>query len=100
MNAAGTEPVSPGQPLSGPPVRVVARDLTRRYGDAGDTAVHALRGVSVTAHEGERLMPANGPSGSWCKLAPACTCSPGWTGRPPATSGSPARRSRRSATTR
>ena len=52
------------EPLSRPDldVRVVARDLTRRYGD-GDTAVHALRGVSVTAREGE-LTAVMGPSGS------------------------------------
>ncbi len=43
-------------------VRVAARDLSRRYG-AGDTAVHALRGVSVTVAEGE-LTAVMGPSGS------------------------------------
>jgi putative ABC transport system ATP-binding protein len=41
---------------------VSARDLTRRYGD-GDTAVHALRGVSVDIAEG-RLTAVMGPSGS------------------------------------
>ena len=41
---------------------VVARDLSRRYG-AGDTAVDALRGVSVTVAEGE-LTAVMGPSGS------------------------------------
>jgi putative ABC transport system ATP-binding protein len=45
-----------------PPVRLAARDLSRRYGD-GDTAVHALRGVSVTVAEGE-LTAVMGPSGS------------------------------------
>jgi putative ABC transport system ATP-binding protein len=44
------------------PLRVVARDLTRRYGE-GDTAVDALRGVSVTVGEGE-LTAVMGPSGS------------------------------------
>jgi putative ABC transport system ATP-binding protein len=44
------------------PLRVVARDLSRRYGE-GDTAVDALRGVSVTVGEGE-LTAVMGPSGS------------------------------------
>jgi putative ABC transport system ATP-binding protein len=44
------------------PVRVAARDLSRRYG-AGDAAVDALRGVSVTVAEGE-LTAVMGPSGS------------------------------------
>ena len=41
---------------------VSARDLTRRYGD-GDTAVHALRDVSVDIARG-RLTAVMGPSGS------------------------------------
>jgi putative ABC transport system ATP-binding protein len=41
---------------------VDARELTRVYGE-GDTAVHALRGVSV-AIEGEKLTAVMGPSGS------------------------------------
>jgi len=41
---------------------VVANDVTRRYGD-GDTAVDALRGVSVEIQSG-RLTAVMGPSGS------------------------------------
>ncbi len=41
---------------------VVAQDLTRTYG-AGDTAVQALRGVSVTIDAG-KLTAVMGPSGS------------------------------------
>ncbi len=41
---------------------VVARDLTRRYGE-GDTAVDALRGVSVDVPAGQ-LTAVMGPSGS------------------------------------
>jgi putative ABC transport system ATP-binding protein len=41
---------------------VSARDLTRRYGE-GDTAVDALRGVSLDVREGE-LAAVMGPSGS------------------------------------
>jgi putative ABC transport system ATP-binding protein len=48
--AAGTEPV------------VSATDLTRRYGE-GDTAVDALRGVSLDVRKGE-LTAVMGPSGS------------------------------------
>src|SRR4051794_39777974 len=47
---AGAEPV------------VAARDLTRRYGE-GDTAVDALRGVSLDVRKGE-LTAVMGPSGS------------------------------------
>jgi putative ABC transport system ATP-binding protein len=48
--AAGTQPV------------VSATDLTRRYGE-GDTAVDALRGVSLDVRKGE-LTAVMGPSGS------------------------------------
>ena len=41
---------------------VVARDVTRRYGE-GDTAVDALRGVSVDVGKGQ-LTAVMGPSGS------------------------------------
>jgi putative ABC transport system ATP-binding protein len=41
---------------------VVARDLTRRYGES-DTAVDALRGVSLDVERGE-LLAVMGPSGS------------------------------------
>jgi putative ABC transport system ATP-binding protein len=41
---------------------VVARDVTRRYGE-GDTAVDALRGVSVDVQAGQ-LTAVMGPSGS------------------------------------
>jgi putative ABC transport system ATP-binding protein len=51
------------QPLTAVPAAVVtARDVVRRYGE-GDTAVDALRGVSVDIAEG-RLTAVMGPSGS------------------------------------
>jgi putative ABC transport system ATP-binding protein len=52
----------PGAVASTPPILVAARDLTRRYGE-GDTAVDALRGVSLAIGEGE-LTAVMGPSGS------------------------------------
>jgi putative ABC transport system ATP-binding protein len=55
-----------GPPTNGlagrPPVRVAARELTRRFGE-GDSAVDALRGVSLSIVEGE-LTAVMGPSGS------------------------------------
>src|SRR5437870_9234583 len=45
-----------------PAAVVAADDLTRRYG-AGDTAVDALRGVSLEVGRGE-LVAVMGPSGS------------------------------------
>jgi len=59
MHTALSEPLPPA---SQAPVRVAARELSRRYG-AGDTAVDALRGVSVSVSEGE-LTAIMGPSGS------------------------------------
>jgi putative ABC transport system ATP-binding protein len=62
MNAAPTHEAMAGEPLSGPPVRIAARDLTRRYGE-GDAAVDALGGVSLAVTEGA-LVAVMGPSGS------------------------------------
>ena len=59
---AGTKPSSGNGLAGGPPVRVAARDLLRRYGE-GDTAVDALRGVSLAIIEGQ-LTAVMGPSGS------------------------------------
>ena len=42
---------------------VTATDVTRRYGEDGDTCVHALRGVSLEI-EGGKLTAVMGPSGS------------------------------------
>jgi putative ABC transport system ATP-binding protein len=53
-------PASVGASLDG--VVVAARDLERRYGE-GDTAVHALRGVSLEVERG-KLVAVMGPSGS------------------------------------
>jgi putative ABC transport system ATP-binding protein len=62
MNAAPTEHALPAKPPSGPPVRIAAHDLTRRYGE-GDAAVDALGGVSLAVTEGA-LVAVMGPSGS------------------------------------
>jgi putative ABC transport system ATP-binding protein len=61
---AATYPVaaSLGRADKTPHAVVTARDLVRRYGE-GDTAVDALRGVSVDIAEG-RLTAVMGPSGS------------------------------------
>ena len=45
-----------------PSAVVAAKDLTRRYGE-GDTAVDALRGVSLDVQQG-KLTAVMGPSGS------------------------------------
>ena len=60
MSETMTTPV-PAVPGDAQPV-VSARDLTRRYGE-GDTAVDALRGVSLDVRKGE-LAAVMGPSGS------------------------------------
>jgi putative ABC transport system ATP-binding protein len=54
--------VTTPQPDIAPAAVISARDVVRRYGD-GDTAVDALRGVSVDIAEG-RLTAVMGPSGS------------------------------------
>jgi putative ABC transport system ATP-binding protein len=50
------------EPRTGSPTVVLATDLTRRYGE-GDTAVDALRGVSLEVAQGQ-LTAIMGPSGS------------------------------------
>src|SRR5215212_3019588 len=50
------------QPVPVPAAVVTGMDIVRRYGD-GDTAVDALRSVSVDIAEG-RLTAVMGPSGS------------------------------------
>ena len=53
----------PAGPAAGPgAVMVAARDVSRTFG-SGDTAVHALRGVSLTVGEGQ-LVAVRGRSGS------------------------------------
>ena len=64
MNAAIQTALSDERVLrrNGTPAVVAANELTRRYGD-GDTAVDALRGVSLEIAAGE-LTAVMGPSGS------------------------------------
>ena len=59
---AGTNGSATNGLAGGPPVRVAAREVSRRYGE-GDSTVHALRGVSLSVIEGE-LTAVMGPSGS------------------------------------
>ena len=59
--AATQEQQQPQRPSAGDVV-VAANDLTRRYGE-GETAVDALRGVSLEVRAGE-LVAVMGPSGS------------------------------------
>jgi putative ABC transport system ATP-binding protein len=60
MSETATTPAPAGQAGAQPVVS--GRDLTRRYGE-GDTAVDALRGVSLEVRKGE-LTAVMGPSGS------------------------------------
>ncbi len=61
-NAVGSHPQRAAAHHHSPAAVVSARDVVRRYGE-GDTAVAALRGVSVDIAEG-RLTAVMGPSGS------------------------------------
>jgi len=61
LNAMSTT-VEPRVPAEATGAVVSARDVTRRYGE-GETAVDALRGVSLEIQQGE-LMSIMGPSGS------------------------------------
>src|SRR4051812_49880172 len=60
MSSLLTQPHPTALPLDD--AVVCARDVVRRYGE-GDTAVHALRGVSLDIAKG-RLTAIMGPSGS------------------------------------
>ena len=60
---SSAEAPAPAGPAAGPgAVMVAARDVSRTFG-SGDTAVHALRGVSLTVGEGQ-LVAVRGRSGS------------------------------------
>jgi putative ABC transport system ATP-binding protein len=61
VNAVAASPAADGHPAERGPV-VTARDITRRYGE-GETAVDALRGVSLDVGRAE-LTAVMGPSGS------------------------------------
>jgi putative ABC transport system ATP-binding protein len=61
VNAVAASAAADGQPAERGPV-VAASDVTRRYGE-GETAVDALRGVSLDVSRGE-LTAVMGPSGS------------------------------------
>jgi len=62
MEAVLTDQVPLADRFGGRPVRVAARDVSRRYG-VGETSVDALRGVSLAVVEGE-LVAVMGASGS------------------------------------
>ena len=57
-----TVSLQPDPPAVAGTAAVTAQEIVRRYGE-GDTAVEALRGVSVGIAEG-RLTAVMGPSGS------------------------------------
>ena len=58
-------------------IAVSARRVTRQYGD-GESAVHALRGVTIEVPVGQ-FTAVMGPSGQASRRS--CTCSPGSTAR-------------------
>src|ERR1041385_3927511 len=64
LEASMSETMTSTAPTEAPETQPVvsAHDLTRRYGE-GDTAVDALRGVSLDVRKGE-LTAVMGPSGS------------------------------------